>query len=276
MFFRRELDTKQTKFHIPLYVLESKDKKYGGLIFPVLTYDTENSLANDNIIFFANKFNMISQNVYTKIYNGYFIDEELNDEYSNNDVSWYSWFCNKFIHISSAEGKLDYNIRLLLILFRKSSTNENFNILNVNRIVRSLILEQECALIQLLSCLQKEDVKDIGKKLLDIDKINEKIKEFNEMILDSELDYDMYGKLGSNISLKKVVYLDDLIDVFEENNESYLIRNLSTFDLIQDLFLTEPTIQDIVDTFSNDNDIKKTPHNTGIIIMDNIIKEEGI
>lgn len=275
MFFRKKLDTKQTKFHIPLYVLESKDKKYGGLIFPVLTYDTEDSLANDNIIFFANKFNMISQNIYTKIDNGYFIDKELDDEYSNNNVPWYSWFCNKFIHVSSAEGKLDYNIRLLLILFRKSSTNENFNTLNVNRIVRSLILEQECILIQLLSCLQKEDAKDIGKKLLDIDKINEKIKEFNEMILDCELDYDMYGELGSSMSLKKVVYLDDLIDVFEENNESYLIRNLSTFDLIQDLFITEPAIQDIVDAFSNDNDIKKTPYNTGIIIMDNIIKEEG-
>lgn len=276
MFFRRELDSKQSKFHIPLYVLESKDKKYGGLIFPVLTYDTEDSLANDNIIFFANKFNMISQNIYTKIYNGYFIDKELNDEYFNNNVLWYSWFCNKFIHVSSVEGKLDYNIRLLLILFRKSSTNENFNTLNVNRIVRSLILEQECILIQLLSCLQKEDAKDIGKKLLDLNKINENVKEFNEMILNCELDYDMYGELGSSISLKKVVYLDDLIDIFEENNESYLIRNLSTFDLVQDLFITEPTIQNIVDVFSNDNDIKKTPYNAGIIIMNNIIKEEGI
>lgn len=259
-----------------MYVIESKDKRYGGLIFPVLTYDTENSLANDNIIYFGNKFNAISQSTYTKMDNGYFIDKDMDDEYFNGNVSWFSWFCNRFIHVKNSTDKLDYNIRLLMITFRKSSTNERYNLHVVNKIVHSLILEQECVLIQLLGCLSEEDAKDIGKKMCDLDRVQEKIKEFNCMILDCELDYDMYGELGDSISLKKVVYLDELIDSYEDDNSDYLIRNFSTFDLVQDLFLVEPAVQDVLDSFSaSEIECEKIPPTTGIIIMNNIIKEDG-
>jgi len=278
MYFRHNLDTEDKKFHMPIYLIESKDESRAGIIFPVLTYNNENSLSNDNIIYFANKFNIMCNDVYSMVDNGYFIDEEMDEEYNNTNVSWFGWFSDKFIEV---KGSPAYCIRYIMIHFRKSSKNNRYNQYILHNLINELILDQSCILIQLYGVTNDSGLEKIQEHLYDQDNIDLAISNFNSMILSNEIEYDDYGMFGGCVHLKKIVEIDELIDQYEMYNKEYLIRVLQRFSVVQDMFKPDPIMKDIFDEFKLDSvtsvdSIEEDIRNGdfGTIFVNNIIKEE--